>query len=100
MAVTVAPRSKFLFHLQQVLGCRTSKQFTGTMLRSFGHSSNREVANRSQNEVGTHHIGLQRQALQIVEGLDRNQRGTNYASHIPLGLDAMNRDSDFFLIVE
>src|SRR5260221_5038840 len=95
MAVALAPRRKFLFHLQQILGCRTSKQFAGTMLRSFRHCSMREVAKRGHDEVGTHHISLQRQALQIVQRLDRNQRGANYASHIYLGLDAMNGDSDF-----
>ena len=70
------------------------------MLRSFRYRSTREIAKRGDNEVGAHQIGFQRQALQIVQGLNRNQRGTNYASHIHLGLDAMNGDADFFLVIK
>src|SRR5258708_26099100 len=44
MAVALAPRRKFLFPLQQVLGCQTSTQFAGTILRSFPPCSIREAA--------------------------------------------------------
>src|SRR5258708_17894557 len=66
MAVALALGGKSLFHLKQILGCRISKQFAGTMLRSFRHCSMREVAKGGHDEVGTHHISLERQALQIV----------------------------------
>src|ERR1700675_4654331 len=59
-----------------------------------------EVTNHSYDEVCTHHIGLERQALQIVEGPDWNQRRANHASYVHLFLDAVNGDSDFCLIVE
>src|SRR5208282_1260208 len=96
----LALRREFLFHLQQVLVGRLAKILAGANLWSFGHRPIGEVANRSYDEVGPQHVGLQRQALQIVEGLDRNQRRTKYSSHIYLRFDPMDGDADFFLVVE
>src|SRR5260370_21992279 len=90
LIVTFAPRRQLLFHLEQVLRRRTAKQFAGAALRSCRHCSIREVADRSHDDVGAHYVGLQRQALQIVERLARGQCRTNYTSDSYLPLHLMN----------